>query len=198
MLTLTPRFAETLAWVCEIHAGQRRKFHQDPYVSHPLRVCGMLMEWTENEDEILAALLHDAAEDCGGQAMLDEIERRLGPYVAFLVKQCSDSLAADSNAKSDWRARKEAHLARTAAAEPGAKRIMLCDKIDNLRAIVSRLALNGEEVFSHFHGGHDILWYFRSMYDVLAPGAPQELVRELKRCIDALEDAERTAVHKNS
>lgn len=187
MLQLTQRFPETLAWICEIHANQRRKFHQDPYISHPLRVSGMVMEWTEDEDEALAALLHDAAEDCGGQKMLDEIERRLGARVALLVKQCSDSLTADSNSKADWRTRKEAHIARTAEADPSAKRIMLCDKIDNLRAIVSRLAVSGGEVFTFFRGGHEILWYFHSMYDVLTPAAPEELAREFKRCIDLLE-----------
>lgn len=187
MLTLTARYPEALAWVCEIHASQRRKLHQDPYVSHLLRVGGMVLEWADDEDEALAALLHDAAEDCGGQAMLEEIQARFGSKTARLVEQCSDSLTSDPNAKLPWRQRKERHIARAASVELGARKIMICDKIDNLRGILSQLEAGGADVFTHFHGGREILWYFRAMFEVLTPGAPEALARELKHYVEALE-----------
>ena len=187
MLVLTSRYASALSWICEIHADQRRKFNQDPYISHLLRVSGMVLEWAETEDEALAALLHDAAEDCGGQAMLDEIQRRYGERVAQWVGQCSDSLTQDPTKKSPWRERKEAHIAHARQAELEVRRIMLCDKIDNLRGIVARLEQDGDAVFSYFRGGREILWYFRSMYEALTPGQPAILTREMKRLVEELE-----------
>ncbi len=187
MLTLTTRYSDTLKWICEIHAEQRRRLHQDPYVGHLLRVGGMVLEWVTDEDEALAALLHDAAEDCGGQKMLDEIQLRYGEKVARLVRQCSDSLSENPNKKLPWRARKEAHIARTATAERGARLIMICDKIDNMRGLLNQLeTTDAEDVFAQFHGGWDTLWYFQAMIDALSPDLPTELVREANRYLSAL------------
>ncbi|MBE6427003.1 MAG: HD domain-containing protein [Planctomycetaceae bacterium] len=187
MVELTSRFQEVLAWICEIHAGQRRKMNHDPYVSHLLRVGGMVLEWAEDEDEALAALLHDAAEDCGGEAILEEIRLRYGEKTARLVEQCSDSLAADPEAKRPWRERKEEHIARAARAEAGARKIMICDKIDNMRSMLCQLEQDGEKVFSHFKGGREILWYFRAMKEVLSPGIPEPLAREMGQYVEMLE-----------
>ncbi|MDO4628649.1 MAG: HD domain-containing protein [Planctomycetia bacterium] len=189
MVTLTTRYSDALKWVCEIHAQQRRRLHQDPYVGHLLRVGGMILEWATDEDEALAALLHDAAEDCGGYAMLEEIRCRFGEKVARLVEQCSDSLAVDADKKAPWRERKEAHIARTATAEREARLIMLCDKLDNMRSLLNQLELSDADmVFSQFRGGRATLWYFRAMIEALAPGLPEELVREARRDLTALEN----------
>lgn len=188
MLTLTSRYSSALAWICEIHASQRRKLNQDPYISHLLRVGGMVLEWAETEDEALAALLHDAAEDCGGEEMLEEIRRRYGDRVARWVAQCSDSLSADPEVKRPWKERKEEHIQHARTADLEARRVMICDKLDNLRGILGQLDLNGESVFTHFRGGREICWYFREMLEALSPGQPEVLVRELKRCVERLEN----------
>ena len=187
MLTLSSRYASALVWICEIHANQRRKFNQDPYISHLLRVSGMVLEWAETEDEAIAALLHDAAEDCGGQKMLDEIQRRYGERVARWVAMCSDSLTEDPEVKLPWHERKEVHIAHARTADYEARQIMLCDKLDNLRGILGRLELEGESIFKFFRGGREILWYFREMFDALSPGQPEELIRELRRSVERLE-----------
>ncbi len=186
MVELTPRFQEALAWICEIHAGQRRKMNCDPYVGHLLRVGGMALEWAEDEDEALAALLHDAAEDCGGEATLKKIDLLYGEKVARLVEQCSDSLTADPEQKRPWRERKEAHIARAAKAEVAAQRIMACDKIDNMRGLLCQLEQTGEKAFSRFKGGREIVWYFRAMTEALTPGIPEPIAREMSRYAEML------------
>lgn len=187
MVELTLSFQAALAWICEIHAEQRRKMNHDPYVSHLLRVGGMVLEWAEDEDEAVAALLHDAAEDCGGGAMLEEIRARYGEKVARLVEQCSDSLTATPEQKRPWRERKEAHIARAAKAEVAARRIMACDKIDNMRGLLFQLEQIGEKAFAQFKGGREILWYFRAMTEALTPGLPEPIVREMGRYVEKLE-----------
>ena len=63
---LTRRFEEALGYAIEVHAGQTRKGSSAPYVSHPMTVCSLVLEDGGDEDEAIAALLHDAVEDGGG------------------------------------------------------------------------------------------------------------------------------------
>ena len=51
-----------------LHAQQRRKLSGEPYLAHLLAVAALVMEHGGNEDEAIAALLHDAVEDQGGLA----------------------------------------------------------------------------------------------------------------------------------
>ncbi|MDO4571164.1 MAG: HD domain-containing protein [Planctomycetia bacterium] len=187
-IALTSRFREALGRICEIHSAQRRKLHGEPYVSHLLRVGGMVLEWAEDEDTVLAALLHDAAEDQGGEAMLAEISADFGEHTALLVRQCSDSLTPKGEEnKAPWRERKEKYIVQVANAEPGAKLIALCDKIDNARSILSELSIKGSDLYQQFHGGREIHWYFRSMLEALEDGPPV-LVAELRRIVEGLDE----------
>ena len=80
-------------------------------MAHLLAVAALVMEYGGNEDEAIAALLHDAVEDQGGEATLEEIRRRFGSAVAEIVEGCTDTLVTP---KPPWRQRKEAYLARLA------------------------------------------------------------------------------------
>jgi GTP pyrophosphokinase len=64
------------------HHGQKRK-SGEPYITHPLSVAGILIDWTMDIDTILAGILHDTVEDT--DATLEEIENLFGADVAFLV-----------------------------------------------------------------------------------------------------------------
>ncbi|MDO4582980.1 MAG: HD domain-containing protein [Planctomycetia bacterium] len=185
---LDVRYAEALSWMTTLHAGQTRRIHGEPYISHLLRVGGMVLEYAETQEEAIAALLHDAAEDQGGRAVLDEIAERFGSRTASLVEQCSDSLEARNVPKASWRVRKEQHLAHVALAEPAAKRILICDKIDNARSILHSWRQEGDAIFHHFHGGREILWYFQSMLPVLRNETPPEWVWELEQILHQLID----------
>ena len=59
-------FGEALAYANELHAGQTRKGTPIPYISHLLGVASLAFEYGADEDEAIAALLHDAVEDQGG------------------------------------------------------------------------------------------------------------------------------------
>lgn len=185
-VVLDERYSQTLQWICTIHAHQKRRLYGEPYISHLLRVGGMVLEYAQTQEEALAALLHDSAEDQGGRFMLEEIARRVGERTAFLVEQCSDSLEAAGVVKAPWRQRKEAHLARAANAEAAVKRILICDKIDNARDILQAYRREGESVFQHFHGGREIVWYFEAMGEVLRGEVPEELEKELEGMVREL------------
>ena len=88
----SPKVAEALSFAAETHAGQRRKGKTEPYLSHVLRVTALVTHLGGDEAQIIAAALHDAAEDQGGEQMLDTITQRFGIQVAEIVRECSDSL----------------------------------------------------------------------------------------------------------
>lgn len=183
-VSLDGRYVEALSWMSTLHAGQTRRIHGEPYISHLLRVGGMVLEYAQTQEEAIAALLHDAAEDQGGRVVLDEIAARFGSRTAFLVEQCSDSLEARNIPKAPWRQRKEEHLFHAAQAEPAAKRILICDKIDNARSILHCWRTEGDAIFQHFHGGQEILWYFQAMLEVLRKDVPLEWGWELEQILE--------------
>ncbi len=64
------------------HAGHFRK-SGDPYITHPLAVATILIEWGMDIDSVIAGILHDTVEDT--DATLSQIESLFGRDVAFLV-----------------------------------------------------------------------------------------------------------------
>ena len=70
---LTKRFEEALVYSTKLHASQKRKASNIPYIAHLLGVTSLVLEDGGDEDETIAALFHDAVEDQGGEKTLDEI-----------------------------------------------------------------------------------------------------------------------------
>ena len=104
----TARFSEALVYASQLHASQRRKSSDIPYIAHLLAVTALVLEQGADEDEAIAALLHDAVEDQGGAPVREEIRRRFGRRVADIVDGCTD---AETIPKPPWRERKESYLA---------------------------------------------------------------------------------------
>src|SRR5919198_4593277 len=105
---LSPQFKKALTYATRIHGGQLRKKTRIPYIAHILGVAAIAMEYGANETEAIAALLHDAVEDCGGAKRLRDIERKFGKPVAKIVDGCTD---IDQTPKPPWRERKENYIA---------------------------------------------------------------------------------------
>ena len=60
---LTERFREALLYATELHANQTRKGSDEPYIGHLLGVASLVLQYGGNENEVIAALLHDAVEE---------------------------------------------------------------------------------------------------------------------------------------
>src|SRR6266704_3127289 len=103
-MALTSRFEEAITFATQLHAKQLRKGTTIPYIAHLLAVAALVLENGGNEDEAIAALLHDAVEDQGGVPTLKVIREKYGDAVAAIVEGCTD---ADTYPKPPWRQRKE-------------------------------------------------------------------------------------------
>ena len=184
-MILGDRFVAAVALAVELHAHQARKGNGLPYVGHLLATASLVLEHGGDEDQAIAALLHDGPEDQGGEATLARIRDRFGDRVADIVAACSDTFESP---KPPWRARKEAFLARLPEESPAARLVTLADKVHNARTLVEDARVEGPATFDRFTGGRDgTLWYYRTLADRLAVLAPGALADELLRLAATME-----------
>jgi len=182
---LTPRFEEALLYATRLHAEQTRKGSDIPYVSHLMTVAALTLEYGGGEDEAIAALLHDAVEDQGGDETRVEILQRFGPVITRIVDGCTD---ADTFPKPPWRPRKEAFMTSLQSAPESVRLVVACDKLHNARAMVKDYRVCGEALWGRFSGGREgTLWYYRKMVDVLHSKGTVHVVEELDRVVTELE-----------
>ena len=182
--TLGPAFDAALAFASRTHATQRRKGSGIPYIAHLLGVCSLVLEDGGSEEEAIAALLHDAPEDHGGEAKLDEIGSEFGDEVAEIVAGCTDTFEMP---KPPWRERKEAFIARLPEASPSVLRVANADKLYNARAILADYQVHGDELWQRFRGQREgTLWYYRTLAELFSEHAPGPMANELERVVGRL------------
>ena len=183
----TARFEAALAYAHQVHQGQRRKGTGIPYIAHILGVAAIAMEYGADEDEAIGALLHDAAEDGGGEATLAEIRARFGDAVADIVLGCSDSLVEDPEDKLPWVERKENYLAHLEHANGSVCLVSAADKLHNVRSIIRDYREHGDDVWQRFQGRRDgTLWYYETVADTLLRRFRSQLTRDLQDEVDKL------------
>ncbi len=171
----------------ELHGRQTKKTGA-PFLSHLLEVCALVLRTGGDEDQGIAALLHDGPEKSGGRATLRLIEQRFGERTAKMVVDCTDSFEGEDKPK--WRLVKERQIdrfRREALAESCL--VYAADKLSNGREIERRLKTEGPKVWSEYGGGREgHLWYFRAMYQVfLDRGGSNPLMTELDEVLTGLE-----------
>jgi (p)ppGpp synthase/HD superfamily hydrolase len=193
---LTDRFDRALLYATHVHGGQVRKRITVPYVAHFLAVAATVLEYGGDEDMAIGARLHDAAEDQGRSARLQDIRNRFGDRVANFVGACSDSLAntAAGEKKAGWQERKEkylAHLPELDADTLFADTLLIskADKVHNARSILRDLRKHdvGAAVWSRFSTSREgSLWYYGELAKVFQRVLPGQLSDELADIARAL------------
>jgi GTP pyrophosphokinase len=177
------KFEQALPYAARLHKDQVRKGTSTLYVTHLLAVASIVGENGGTEDEVVAALLHDAPEDQGGEAQLGEIRARFGDKVAEIVDGCTDTYETP---KPPWRERKERYLAHLADAPGSVRLVSSADKLHNARTVLSDYRLVGEDLWSRFNGGKEgTLWYYRAIVDALRGDGP--VVEDLDGVVTELE-----------
>jgi (p)ppGpp synthase/HD superfamily hydrolase len=167
---LTERFFEAVRYATELHRDQVRKSTDIPYICHPLGAASLVIEAGGDEDQVIGALLHDIAEDCGGEPRLVEIRALFGDRVERIVRGCSDSLTETEDQKASWSKRKEAHISHLKEADHDVLLVTAADKVHNARAIATDLQTVGEEVWKRFDRETSkdlIIGYYNQIYNIL-------------------------------
>ena len=192
-LHLTDRFIRAVDYARILHI-ERRKATKIPFMAHLLGVASLVMgeagkvPFAVTEEMIIAALLHDAVEDHGGEPRLRDIEANFGSDVAHMVEGLSDSLDEDPNQKGPWEERKAAYLKHLPAEAAQTQLISAADKLYNARTILDEYRLIGPKVWDRFKRGRDQqMWYFRELIKTFKSKGTNRIVDELERVVAEIE-----------
>lgn len=147
-------------------------------------MASIVIQHGGDEDEAIAALLHDAVEDQGGLPRLSEIRKKFGARVARIVDGCTD---AYTDPKPPWQERKLAYIERVAHEPVDVRLVSAADKLANAREILSDYRSEGDHVFDRFTGGKEgTLWCYRTLVEVFRKAGTNPLIEELDRVVREL------------
>lgn len=184
---LTERFLAAVVLAVQVHGDERRKGTEIPYLAHLLVVTGLAIEDGGDEDQAIAAMLHDAVEDGGGRPLLERIARSFGPRVAAIVEGCSDSV--DIDPAEPWIERKRRYLSHLPEVTDDAiLRVALADKVHNARSIVRDYREEGHALWERFtqKTARDQLWYYGGLLAFFERRRPGPLTEDLWRAVGEL------------
>jgi (p)ppGpp synthase/HD superfamily hydrolase len=150
-------------------------------------VTGLVLEDGGDEDQAIAAMLHDSVEDGGGRRMLDEIAVTFGPRVAAIVEGCSDTV--DGRRTEPWIERKRRYLAHLFTVDDDAiLRVALADKVHNACSIVRDCRQEGHAFWERVtdKSAYEQLSYYRGLVELFDRRRPGPLTEDLRRTVAEL------------
>ena len=164
--TLSPRLYAALELAFKLHGKDTRKRSQVPMMAHLLAVCALVQNDGGDEDEAIAALLHDSLEDKPELLTGEEIKARFGERVQCIVAAATDTPADYAGGvKPPWKERKEDYLSRIQKVDPSLLRVTIADKIDNLWTIIADYNRVGDALWGRFNvSRQELLWYYGSAF----------------------------------
>jgi len=184
-LFLSKRLDDAFAYAHEVHSKQLKKGTGVPYLGHLMGVASLVLDDGGSEDEAIAGLLHDAAEDHGGRPRVEEIRTRFGNVVARIVEDCTDSWDAD---KKPWIERKRAYIQQARRLGPFSLRVSAADKVHNAYALLRDLRNIGERVWERFSSPpDDVITYYESLVRSYREAGGGRLVDELERIVRGIQ-----------
>src|ERR671932_156876 len=191
-LSYGEKFEKALLYAARLHRDQTRKGTYTPYIPHLLAVAAIVGENGGTEDEVVAALLHDAPEDQGGEERLEDIRTRFGDAVAKVVAGCTDTY---EEPKPAWRPRKEAYVERMSSAPASVRLVSAADKLHNARSILADLRAVSDDLWDRFTGGKEgTLWYYRALVEAYAAAGSNPVLEELDRVVQEIDALARGVV----
>lgn len=152
------------------HDGQLRKGTALPYIVHPMEAVAICASFTDDEEVLAAAVLHDTVEDTG--TTVEQIEMLFGPRTAAIVGSDSEDKREGVPAHLTWKVRKQENIERMrSAADVGVRMVCLADKLSNIRAIQRDYDQFGDDLWQRFNqkDPREHAWYYSTVAEVLKP-----------------------------
>ena len=181
-MKLTPKIQQAINFVAEKHFGQTRKGIPFPYVVHPFSVAIILSGYTDEEDIIVAGLLHDILEDVPGYKY-HHMAYDFGLKVARIVKEVSEDKdpEEEEDKRETWLKRKNDYLFNLEHDSQEALIICAADKIHNLRSMIDAYHKIGDDLWEKFNAPKEQkLWYYKQVFHILEKRLCNDIVKELR------------------
>ena len=177
-------FDEALIFAAERHSGQRRKLADIPYILHPMEVAAIIATVTDDEDVMIAGLLHDTIEDCGTDPRV--IREKFGPRVSALVQSETEDKLSDRPAAETWQERKEESLLMLEhTKDRDVKILWLADKLSNMRSFYREHLRLGDAMYQQLNQKDPAMhaWYYRMIAVMLSELSDYPAYREYTELI---------------
>jgi (p)ppGpp synthase/HD superfamily hydrolase len=190
------RINHAFAFAAKHHDRQVRKGTALPYLTHPANVAIILTRYGQDDDTVIAGILHDVIEDCvregWTQEMLEErIGEKFGADVLAVVQAVTYRRVDEHGNELDKDERRADYLRRLGSASDRARWVCAADKVHNGSSVLAdlRRTMDPDTVWSRFSAGREgtIRWY-RAVYDRLREaGFDAPILAELREVAEALE-----------
>lgn len=186
---LTQRIEQAIVRATVLHQSQKRKVSGVPYIVHPYSVAFLLAHYTDDEDVIIAGLLHDALEDVPEytESMLQE---EFGERVFKIVKEVTEDYLQGGKGKGlpqdsdSWRSRKASYLENIKNDSPEALLVAAADKIHNMRGLIDEYRVYGDAVWEKFRREYqDLLWFYQEAVRIISERLKHPLVDEMQKIL---------------
>ncbi|AEG81499.1 hypothetical protein CULC809_00963 [Corynebacterium ulcerans 809] len=183
-LALSPRLLNAINIAAVAHRNQYRKGTTIPYVSHVFAVMNIASAMTDDEDILIACLLHDVLEDAPDEFSAEQIEETFGPRVLEIVGEVTKD-----ESLSSWQERSDAYLQHLRSASEAALCVCAADKSHNLASILHDYDALGDALWERFNAGKERQqWWYASVYGVLADrlGEDNPVLRQMGMMVEKL------------
>lgn len=183
-MRLTSKIEKALNLAAQKHDCQIRKSSKLPFIIHPVSVMIILSQYTEDENILVASLLHDILEDVEDYNYQD-LKKDFGEKIAQIVEGVSEdpNLIADQlDDKKTWQSRKERYIENLK--QDSFESLMVCaaDKIHNLRSMIRIYQEQGGKMWQDFNAPLEKqIWYYQSVIEILKEKLNNPVIKELER-----------------
>ncbi len=188
-MNLTPKINEAIKLASHLHRNQvRRDKNSTPYASHLVSVAMLISSVTEDEDTIIAGLMHDSLEDVPLYTY-ERLKEDCGEVVAEIVKHVTEPL--DANKGDDeqlpWLTRKEEYLNNLRSGDEKSAIVSAADKIHNTESFVEELVREGSDFLVRFDSSiRNRVWFHEQVLEIVTEklGGDNALVKRLALSVD--------------
>jgi (p)ppGpp synthase/HD superfamily hydrolase len=176
------RIEQAIRAAAILHKDQIRKGEVPyPYVTHVYAVACIVSDYTDNEDAIIAALLHDTLEDTDYTS--DEIADDFGPVVRDLVESISESINKEK--PLSWQDIKREQLKKLRKAPESALIVAAADKIHNMRSTIEEYYDDYERFIADFGGTlEERMFIYQEMSNIFNRNIKNQILSEFNYVFD--------------
>lgn len=188
-MLFSSRVDNAIRLASHLHRHQTRlDVDRSPYICHLMSVATLLMKVTDDEDVIIAGLLHDSLEDVP-KYTFEKLVEDTNERVANIVKYVTEPL--DANKKEDeqlpWLVRKEAYLNNLRQGGTESAMVSTADKIHNTESFLVDVKNEGETFMERFDSSlRNKIWFHEQVLVIVEEklGSEHVLIQRLKMCTE--------------
>lgn len=188
-MTISPRLLEAINLCSRLHRDQIRKdFEKTPYSSHLFGVMAILSQVTNDEDTLIAGLMHDSLEDVPGYTY-EKLTSDCGPVVANIVRGVTEPLDPNKSPMEQlpWLVRKQKYLETLENASNESILVAAADKIHNIMSIKRAIESHDDGLFAKILSSRDNqLLFYEKAYAIAKNrlGQEHQLIRDFRAILD--------------